>query len=158
MLNQNTYQNYLAEAQGKMQLRIQEEAVKMDLRNQKKLDFEQKKMALKEAERERKKAQCEVVCVDQNGEVFVETKNLQIAQSRRLVTNFTHPQIIILCRIMNPEENIYLFEFELNEEIQYAMLSPEKCGSPTYLRKKLPLPVDMLWEILLQSKKNIWHS
>lgn len=137
MQNMNCYSNTLAEEQEKMQLRIQEDATKMDIRNQKKLYLEQQKMLLKEAERERKKAQCEVVCVDQNGEVFVETKNLQIAQSRRLVTNFTHPKIIILCRIMNQEENIYLFEFDLNEEIRYAMLCPEKCGSPTYLRKKI---------------------
>ncbi len=137
MQNMNCYSNTLAAEQEKMQLRIQEDATKMDIRNQKKLYLEQQKMLLKEAERERKKAQCEVVCVDQNGEVFVETKNLQIAQSRRLVTNFTHPKIIILCRIMNQEENIYLFEFDLNEEIRYAMLCPEKCGSPTYLRKKI---------------------
>ncbi|HIV38418.1 MAG TPA: hypothetical protein H9747_05380 [Candidatus Blautia stercorigallinarum] len=137
MQNMNCYTNTLAEEQEKMQMRIQEDATKMDIRNQKKLYLAQQKMLLKEAERERKKAQCEVVCVDQNGEVFVETKNLQIAQSRRLVTNFTHPKIIILCRIMNQEENIYLFEFDLNEEIHYAMLCPEKCGSPTYLRKKI---------------------
>ena len=136
MFDQNTYQNYLAEAQGKMQLKIQEEAAKMDLRNQKKLYLEQQKMLLKEAERERKKAQCEVVSIDQNGNVLVETKNLQIAQSKRLVTNFTNPEIIILYRIMNPEEKRYLLCFDLIGETHYTMLCPEKCGNPTYLRKK----------------------
>lgn len=137
MENMNYYPNSLAEEQGKMQLRIQEEAAKIDLRNRKKLDFEHQKVVLKEAEREKKKAQYEMVCIDQNGEVLVETKNLQIPQIRRKVVNFTHPEIIIFFRIMNPEEKIYLLCFDVNNETHYAMICPEKCGNPTYLRKKI---------------------
>ena len=74
MQNMNCYSNTLAAEQEKMQLRIQEDATKMDIRNQKKLYLEQQKMLLKEAERERKKAQCEVVCVDQNGAGFCGNK------------------------------------------------------------------------------------
>lgn len=123
--------------QWRMESRIYEDGAKTFQRNAQKLSFQRDKAILKEAERERIRSQCEMVSVDENGNVSVQTQNLQYAVPKRKVVNFVHPEIIKLCRISNAEERLYLFHFDLQEEIRSVLLWPDKCGSPTYLLKKI---------------------
>ena len=123
--------------QMKMNLRIQENSVMLEQRTAKKIFLMKQKQLMKEEEREKVKAQFEAIQIDKNGNVSVYTQNLRIPTGFRRVVNFTNPGLIPLCRISNPDEKIFLFQFYLAEEIQYTMLLPAKCGSPTYLMKKI---------------------
>ncbi len=129
--------NPLDVEQWRMQLRIQEEATKINFKNEGKMRLEYQRNLMKEEERERRKAQFDMLKIDQNGKIFVETQNLQIQKVQREVANFLHPEMMELCRIKNPNDKLFLLTFDLNREIQYAILNPEKCGSPTYLIKKI---------------------
>lgn len=89
-----------------------------------------------EQERELRKTQCEVLTINSEGEVNVETKNLRTKKIERQITNFSHPELIKYVRASNPQEKIYLITIDLNEKICKIFLAPEKSGSSTYLLNK----------------------
>lgn len=123
--------------QEKMRMRIFEDELKQQNRRRCQLQALQARSLMKEAERELKKAQVEVMAIDADGRVEMVTKNLQIEAVPRKITNFAHPEIVVLKRLKNPEEKIFLFYCELQQEVAWALLLPEKCGGATYIMRKL---------------------
>lgn len=97
----------------------------------------QQKSLLAEEERERKKSQCDLLSVDESGNIRIQTTNLRINANARKVANFTNPEITILERLENEMEKLYLFNCNMSDDdLRYAMLDYTKCGSPTYVLKK----------------------
>ncbi len=118
------------------QIRIAEEDCKQERRLQRKLQFLQQKSFLAEEECERKKSQCDLLSIDESGNIRIQTTNLRIDANARKVVNFTHPEITILERMENETEKIYLFTCNMVDDLRYAMFDYTKCGSPTYVLKK----------------------
>lgn len=119
------------------QIKVQEEAQRLAMREAHQLSLYQKKVSIKEAERERKKSQYDLVELSVDGVVTVRTENLQMAAPLRMVCNFLHPEIIIYRRLKNPEEEIYQMHFELAKTIKYVWLKKENVGNSSYIMKKI---------------------
>lgn len=118
------------------QIRVAEDDCKQERRLQRKLQFLQQKSFLAEEDRERKKSQCDLLSIDESGNIRVQTTNLRIDANARKVANFTQPEITILERLENETEKIYLFTCNMLDDLRYAMFDCTKCGSPTYVLKK----------------------
>ena len=118
------------------QIKIAEEDYKQERRFQRQISYLQQKSFLAEEERERKKAQCDLLSIDDGGNIRVQTTNLRINVDERRVANFSNPEISIFERLENAEEKIYLFNCNIQEDVRYTMLDYTKCGSPTYILKK----------------------
>lgn len=118
------------------QIRIAEEDYKQERRLQRNISYLQQKFIIAEEERERKKSQCDLLSIDESGNIRVETTNLRIDANARKIANFTHPEITILERLENETEKVYLFSCNMLDDLRYAMFDYTKCGSPTYILKK----------------------
>ena len=121
----------------KTDLRIEEDFYKQKNRQALRIQFERQKNLVRENERELKKSQTEVIAINEQGVVEVQTQNLRIDANPRIVTNFFFPQIAVFRRLKNPSQEIYIFYADFNQKIKYGFLDPEKCGSGTYILKKL---------------------
>ncbi len=157
----------------KSQIRVFEAGAKNTLRVNSQEAVEERRSIRKERERELKKAQVNELVIDNNtGEVFVRTKNLRIQNVDRLGANFSHPEIIVLERMKNPSEKLYMLLIDLNEQIQWSVLLPEKCGKSSYLMRKITALggiilgatasdrvdyVTQLFAILKASSKTTWQ-
>lgn len=118
------------------QIRAAENDYKQERRLQRNLSYLQQKAFLSEEERERKKSQCDLLSIDDGGNIRVQTTNLRIDANARRVANFSHPEILIFERLENEEEKVYLFCCNIQKDEKYTMLDYTKCGSPTYIIKK----------------------
>lgn len=117
----------------KSQIRLREEVERMRLQDQSRMN----RSLEREAERELAKAQCEVIYVDDDGIVHSDTQNLRVSPIDRKITNFTHPEITLYVRNENRDEVLYLMTFDLDGDIQFVFLLPQKCQSPTYIIGKI---------------------
>lgn len=118
------------------QIRIAEEDYKQERRLQRNISYLQQKSIIAEEERERKKAQCDFLSIDDNGNIRMQTTNLRINVNARRVANFSHPEITIFERLKNENEKIYLFSCNILDDLRYVMFDYTKCGSSTYILKK----------------------
>lgn len=84
-----------------------------------------------------RKAQTEVITISEQGVVEVQTQDLRININPRVVTNFFFPEITIFRRLKNPTQEIYMFSADYSEQIRFVFLEPQKCGSGTYLMRRL---------------------
>lgn len=120
-------------AQFKSQIRVEEEQIKSVSKMQMHEQMLKQNALHREHEREIAKAQCEMVTIDENGTVRVETKNLRTPAVERFATNFTFPAIIFYQRVENPDEELYLFTCCFKDEMKSIFLLPQKCSSATYI-------------------------
>ena len=106
-----------------------------DMKNHKKLELDQARESFREAHRERRKAQCEVVSIDANGIPNIRTENLLIPTQYRKLCNFQNPDLI---ELRNPKNGEIHFRFESVRENQRVVffISGSKCGNGRYLLKK----------------------
>lgn len=118
-------------------LRMQEEEHRQEIRALKQGETARQKLLLREEERERKKAQFDMITIAQDGTVRVKTQNLFLEGKARAVVNFLNPKILIFRRIEQEDERIYLFEAKFQSEKKFALLEQQKCGNPTYLLRKI---------------------
>lgn len=130
----------MEEIQRKMvlsQMRMAEEDYKQKKRQETSIAYLQQKFYLEEQERERKKSQCDLLSIDDNGNIRVQTTNLRVEAHARRVTNFSHPEMLILERLKNPDSKIFLVTCSLGNDLRFALFDNCKCGSATYVLKKL---------------------
>lgn len=90
---------------------------------------------LREAESERKKSTFDELLITSDGEVQIITRNLTIEAKPRAVTNMTAPRIVILKRLKDTTEEIFLFRCIINNISRKLFLSPQKAGRGSYLIK-----------------------
>lgn len=121
----------------KADARIEEDFRKQQNRQALRLQLEEKKNLVKEYERELRKAQTDVITISEQGVVEVQTQDLRININPRVVTNFFFPEITIFRRLKNPTQEIYMFSADYSEQIHFVFLEPQKCGSGTYLMRRL---------------------
>lgn len=121
----------------KADARIEEDFRKQQNRQALRLQLEERKNLVKEYERELRKAQTEVITISEQGVVEVQTQDLRININPRVVTNFFFPEITIFRRLKNPTQEIYMFSADYSEQIRFVFLEPQKCGSGTYLMRRL---------------------
>ena len=119
------------------QMKLEEKAQRLAIRENYQLSLYQKKIQIREAERERKKSQIDLVELSQDGILTVRTKNLQMDAPIRMVCNFFHPEIVIYKRCKNPEEVMYQLHFELSKTIKFVWLKKENVGNSSYIMKKI---------------------
>ena len=121
----------------KADTRIEEDFRKQQNRQALRGQFEIQRNLVREKERELKKSQTEVIAINEQGVVEVQTQNLRIDVNPRIVTNFFFPEIATFRRLKNQTQEIYMFFGDLYNSIRYVFLDPEKCGRGTYVLKKL---------------------
>lgn len=138
------------------QIRVAEDDYKQEHRLQRKLQFMQQKSLMAEEERERKKSQCDLLSIDESGIIRVQTTNLRINADARRVANFSHPEILVFERLKNDAEKIYLFCCNIQGDIRYALFDYTKCGSPTYIIKKIAaIGAEIFAPTLAEKKKYV---
>ena len=133
----NEYEQNFNQQVFSSQMKLQEENQRLAMRENHQISVYQKKLLLKEEERERRKSQIDLVEMSTDGVLTVRTQNLQMDARTRMVCNFFHPEIIIYKRCKRPEEVIYQLHFELAKTIKYIWLIKENVGNPSYIMKKL---------------------
>lgn len=111
--------------------------IKSRIRADEKLYVESQKMLLQEAEREQRKRQVEIIKIDSDGIVYTETTNLRIKSDKRCACNFIFPKITVIERLENRYAKAFLFDFVICGEERWTILLPEKCGSGSYVLRKI---------------------
>lgn len=89
---------------------------------------------------ENRLAKCEVVEIEENGEIHIVSKNMQIETKPRKATNFKPIQTVTFINADNPEEKIFFIKAELDntrKTIVHIFLNPAKYDRPRYIKKKL---------------------
>lgn len=124
------------ELQAASQIRMTEDDYKNNGRLQRQAVCLHQKSLAAEEERERKKAQCDLLAIDESGNIQVQTMNLRITAYARKVTNFSQPQIIVFERLGKEEPKINVFFCCIQNEDRFVMLDSRRCGNPTYVLKK----------------------
>lgn len=133
----NNYEQNFNQRVFSSQMKLQEEDQRLAIRENHQISLYQKKIQIKEAERERRKSQIDLVEMSADGVLTVRTENLQMATPQRMVCNFKNPEIFVFKRLENREEMRYLFSFECAGEIRKVWLEKEKVGNGNYLLKQL---------------------
>lgn len=94
---------------------------------------------LRQAESERKKSTFDELLITSDGEVQIITRNLTIEVKPRAVTNMTAPHLVILKRLRDTMEEIFLFRCVVNNISRELFLNPQKAGKGSYLIKNFVL-------------------
>lgn len=127
----------IAQEERKAQIRVTEAAMKNAQKDQIQAQREHRRIVFREIERQARKAQMDTVSIDTDGQVIVQTQNLTIQGKKRFATNFTNPEIIVLERLKDSRQKLYLLQVSFNEKIVYTILRPDKCGNSGYLLRKI---------------------
>lgn len=136
-MNELTAENKMQQEWAITQMRMAESDYKGGRQVQRQMDLQFAKGLIAEEERERKKSQCDVLSIDAEGNLRMQTENLRIDAPERRVTNFAYPEIVILERLKNRDEKMYLFTCNLKNDLHFALFAREKCGSGTYVLKQM---------------------
>lgn len=135
-------------------IRIQENYIRRNDWLNTQIQLEQHKSILREEERERIKSQVEIVSMNADGVLCVQTKNLRIKDTERRVCNFSNPEIVFLHHMENAKEFLYLFLCDINGKDCYTILQPEKCQSGAYLLNKFSQMGGRIYANSLALQKN----
>lgn len=90
----------------------------------------------KEKEMEIRRQQVEVVTIDLDGSLSVQTQNLRIDAQPRKVANFVHAGFAEL-RSTEHDEHLFLWQIKINGTLKNVLILPNKMGSATYVLRKL---------------------
>ena len=85
-------------------------------------------------------ASCEVVDVNEKGEICIKTENLAIEAKPRTATNFRCTDVISYLHVTNSQEKVIQLRLELDTSSRnevFVFLNPEKCEKKGYIEKKL---------------------
>lgn len=115
----------------------QDLAMQLTIKSNQQLYLAEQKLLLKEHERERRKAQYEEMRLDTEGKIEIKTKNLYREAKKREVANFICPEIVILRRLENTVQTMFVFSCIIDKDIRFVLLEPQRCESASYLLKKL---------------------
>lgn len=94
---------------------------------------------LRQLEYERKKSTFDELVITSDGDVQMVTRNLTIEAKLRSVTNMRAPHIVILKRLKDTTEEIFLFRCVVNNISRELFLNPQKAGKGAYLIKNFVL-------------------
>lgn len=156
-LNNSTYvpsQKFLEHLNQKIvenNVEIEKDIIKNQNRASINYDLVCKKVLLREAEHEYRKAQYDKVSVNSDGLVTVTTQNTMLKPTPRELTNFRKPTLIRYSLIDDDTSCIYLFQCEIDGNVSKVLLDGQKIGSHTYIRKKL---VTIGCQFFLNAKTN----
>ena len=141
--NNSTYvpsQNFLEHLQQKIienNVEIEKDIIKNRNRASINYDLACKKVLLREAEHEYRKAQYDKVSVNSEGTIIVTTQNTMLKPTPRELTNFRNPRLTKFVPVDVHNLYIYLFECEIDGKVVNVFLDGLKIGSHTYIRNKL---------------------
>lgn len=100
-------------------------------------DGYERRLRLREEAKEKARAVVEVLDVDDNGRLFVISKNTTVAAKPRGITNMSRPEIIII-RCTNPlKPACYKLTCKIADKKACLFLASEKVGKGNYLLNKL---------------------
>lgn len=115
-------------------------------KNIKEIDLEHKIQMLQMEElhsqkvKEASLARCEVVDVNEKGEIYIRTENLTIESKPRTAANFRCTDVISYLHVTDSQEKVIQLRLELDtsdrDEV-FVFLDPEKCEKKGYIEKKL---------------------
>lgn len=116
---------------------IRKNGIKLQQRNEAKMWAERERYLMREAEREWRKSQCEVIEIQDNGCVVIGTRNLRIDCKPRILTNLLNPSLVKVIHAEEPEEYLYLLQARILGEYREVFLWGNKLSSPRYILKKM---------------------
>lgn len=116
---------------------IRKNGIKLQQRNEAKMWTERERYLMREAEREWRKSQCEVIEIQDNGCVVISTRNLRIDCKPRILTNLLNPSLVKVIHAEEPEEYLYLLQARILGEYREVFLWGNKLSSPRYILKKM---------------------
>ena len=111
------------------------EAAREQNKHERKMDELRDMIKLREAERERRRAVIDVLAIDDNGEIAVETKNTWNMYSKKKVANFSHPTLKIY-RNASSGERRFLISVTIGNEVKSIWIEEKDCGKAKVLLEK----------------------
>ena len=107
----------------------------------------------KEKEMEIRRQQVEVVTIDVNGSLSVQTQNLRIEAQPRKVANFVYAGFAEL-RSAENDERLFVLQIKINGTLKNVLILPNKIGSATYVLRKLREQGGEIYAFSSAEKKN----
>ena len=98
--------------------------------------FEEEKIKLREAERERKKAVIDVLGISDDGTIYSETKNTWNEFQKRSITNFSSPNLKIF-KNLETGERVFIVSITIGTITKSFLMEESECGDAKILLKKL---------------------
>lgn len=116
---------------------ILREQAKAYAREKVKIDAMECRIAIKDAEAERKKSVCDEVQLLTSGEMQIISKNLLVDAKPRHFTNMRSPHLVILRRMEDETDEIVLFKCSIENRDIEICIDTNRLGNGTYLVRKL---------------------
>lgn len=107
--------------------------LKCEIKERTKIAAYEKKVELRELEKERSKSVVEVIDVTSEGKLIVTTKNLAIETIPRQVTNMRSPQIRVLSAYDMEEPVCYMLSCFVRDEEKHIFLDSTKLSRGNYM-------------------------
>ena len=115
---------------------INRDAMKNINRRSIQLDYEMARELQRQKISENRKKQIDVVSIQNDGTLEIQTKNLDIAVNKRMLCNFKNPRILKLFS-RTDSKNILLFECEIDGKFNVKVyLNEKKLGDSKYLLER----------------------
>lgn len=111
------------------------EAAREKNNHERKMEELEDMMKLREAERERKRAVVDILAIEDNGEISVETKNTWNLYSKKKVANFSHPTLKIF-KNASTNERRFLISVTIGDEVKSIWVEETDCGKAKVLLEK----------------------
>lgn len=102
-----------------------------------KLNLEYRKIELRQREQEAKRGIYEDIAFDEEGRLYMITRNLWIDTKPREFANLRYPKLARVARKSCLEEYAFIIDCKVNEKSRMIYLDPKKIGSGTYLLGKM---------------------
>lgn len=113
-------------------------ATKAKIQADKEIDVFQKKSKIRAAQRQQKKFEYDDMFINPNdGSVCIKTKNCIVESPTTCIANFYFPEITIIHRLENPDQDIYQFTCHIRQKKKHLLLSERKSKRTSYLLKSL---------------------
>lgn len=129
---QMKYQYRMAGQYVEGQLRIDEAMAKAWINE----EAYKRKLYLREEARERERALVEVLEMNEEGELYIQTKNTSIAARPRAVTNMKSPRMVRYRNVRYDEACCYKLLYYIGGKEEFLFLDSGKIGKVSYLMNK----------------------
>lgn len=111
------------------------EAAREKNNHERKMEEFQDMMKLREAERERKRSVVDILGIDENGDISVETKNTWNVYPKKKIANFSHPTLKIYTNASTGERR-FLVSVTIGNKRKSIWLEETDCGNAKTLLER----------------------
>lgn len=134
---QTAHQQYIDYNQ-KIQMELYIAATKAKIQADKEIDVIREKAKIRAVERQQKKLEYDDISINPNdGSVCIKTKNHLFESPTIRVANFYFPEITMIHRLEEPDQEIYQFTCQIRQKNRHVLLSGKKSKRTSYLLKSL---------------------